>query len=143
MKKLLNSIILLVVAVALAAALLPFGFIYAIYYAVRYYRNNAFTAYLSNLFYSLALGIDKIGNVVLGALLNEIMLTKKDSVYYLFGNINDTISYALARNLPLKQHGFRFKVKESKNLTWAGWWLVCILEALDNDHMNKSLRRRY
>lgn len=90
----------------------------------------------------MALGIDKIGNVVLGALLNTIAL-HKSSKAYLFGDINDTISYVLAKNLPLKQHGFRFRVKESKNLTWAGWWLVCILEALDNDHMNKSLRRRY
>ena len=142
MKKLLNSVVLLVVAVALAAALLPFGFAYSIYYAVRHYRNHSFAVYISSLFYSLALGIDKIGNVVLGALLNTIML-HKSSKAYLFGDINDTISYVLAKNLPLKQHGFRFKIKESKNLTWAGWWLVCILEALDNDHMNKSLRRRY
>lgn len=142
MKKLLNSVILLVVAIGLATTLLPFGFVYSIYYAIRYYHSSSFAAYFSSLFYSVALGIDKIGNVVLGALLNAMML-QKSSKSYLFGDVNDTISYVLAKNLSLKQHAFRFRVKESKNLTWAGWWLVCVLEFLDSDHMGKSLRRRY
>ena len=125
MKKLLNSIILLVVAVAIAAALFPISFVIT-------FITRLNTAFLSDFFYSLALGLDKVGNVVLQVPLNAFAIkSDKTLKSYRFGNINDTISYALAKN---------WKVY---NLTKVGWMLVNLLEWLDEGHMNKSLKRHY
>jgi hypothetical protein len=139
--KILNSIILFIVAVVLAAALFPIGFIYALIHAIGQLRYNAFSAFLSNFLYSLALGIDKIGNVACGALFNATLIKGKST--YKFGNINDTVSYVLARNLQVTIITFPFNNKQTKQLTWAGWWLVCILELIDPDHMAKTRKRKY
>jgi len=125
MKKLLNSVVLFIVAVALAAALFPISFVIT-------FITRLNTAFLSDFFYSLALGIDKVGNVVLQVLLNKFAIVSQKSLKsYRFGNINDTISYALAKN---------WKVG---NLTRLGWLLVNLLEWLDEGHMEKSLKRHY
>ena len=142
MKRLLNSIVLLIVAIVLAAALFPIGFIYAIAYALIKLRDDAFLGYFSDFFYSIALGIDKIGNAVLGGLFNAIMVKKSDKIYP-FGNINDTISYVLSQNIPYGMLRFKFGHKQSEKLTWLGWWLVCLLEFIDPDHMYKTRKRRY
>lgn len=137
MKRLLNSLVLFLVAVVLAAALFPLGFVAEVIFNIYYLRSK-----LADYFYALALGIDKIGNVVLGTLFNKIMIVKKYKAYE-FGSINDTISYVLARNLPVTVIRFELNKKETKVLTKLGWWLVCILERLDPDHMAKTRRRKY
>lgn len=137
MKRLLNSLVLFLVAVVLAAALFPLGFVTEVIFNIYYLRSK-----LADYFYALALGIDKIGNVVLGTLFNKIMIVKKYKAYE-FGSINDTISYVLARNLPVTVIRFELNKKETKVLTKLGWWLVCILERLDPDHMAKTRRRKY
>ena len=142
MKRVVNSIVLLIIAVGLASFLLPFGLLFSIYYGIRTFKPTGFAIYLSDLFYSVALGIDKIGNVILAALLNRVMLHRRHRAY-LFGDINDTISRVLALNLPLKYDKYQFKNKGSRKLTWGGWYLVCILEWIDPGHMEKSLKGRY
>ncbi len=72
--------------------------------------------------YTINVGIDKIGNVLLGAFLNQFAIKKTD---YKFGDIDDTISKALAKNLD--------------NLTPLGKFIVDILESIDPGHMKKSL----
>lgn len=72
--------------------------------------------------YTINVGIDKIGNVLLGAFLNQFAIKKLD---YKFGDIDDTISKALAKNLD--------------NLTPLGKFIVDILESIDPGHMKKSL----
>lgn len=139
--KILNSIIIFIVAILLSIFLFPIGFFYALFYGFIYLRKTSFVAFWSNLFYSLALGIDKIGNVVCGALFNATLIKGKST--YKFGNINDTVSYVLARNLQVTIIRFPFNSKSSDQLTWAGWWLVCILELIDPDHMAKTRKRRY
>ena len=125
MKKLINSIVLFIVAVALAAALFPISFVIT-------FITRLNTAFLSDFFYSLALGIDKVGNVVLQVPLNAFaILSHKSLKSYRFGNINDTISYALAKNW------------RADNLTRLGLLLVNLLEWLDEGHMDKSLKRKY
>ena len=125
MKKLLNSVVLFIVAVALAAALFPISFVIT-------FITRLNTAFLSDFFYSLALGIDKVGNVVLQVPLNKFAIVSHKSLKsYPFGNINDTISYALAKNW------------KAFNLTKVGWLLVFLLEWLDEGHMEKSLKRHY
>lgn len=141
MKRLWNSVLLIIVAVVLAAALFPFSAFYTVVHAALTLQIRAFLAYLSNFLYSIALGIDKIGNVVCGALFNATLIRSKSA--YQFGNINDTVSYVLARNLPVTVIVFKFKRKPTKVLTWLGWWLVCILEVIDPDHMAKTMRRKY
>lgn len=137
MKKLLNSVVLFLVAVVLSAALFPFGFATEVLFNVRYLRSK-----LADYLYAIALGIDKIGNVVLGTLFNYIMINRKHKPY-LFGNINDTISYVLARNLSVTVVVFKFNQRPTKVLTALGWWLVCLLELIDPDHMAKTRRRKY
>lgn len=125
MKRLINSIILFVVAVILSFILFPLSFVVTM--VVRFDKY-----FLSDFFYSLALGIDKVGNVVLQVPLNAFAVKSNHAtpIYY-FGNINDTISYALAMNW------------KRDNLSNVGWMLVDLLEWLDAGHMDKSLNRRY
>jgi hypothetical protein len=132
MKRLLNSIILFIVAVVLSIALMPISFTFTIFVNIIKLDDKAFLAFFSDFFYSLALGIDKIGNVVLQVPLNAFAINSyKTLKSYRFGDINDTISYALAKNW------------KRDNLTLVGWCLVWVLEWLDPNHMEKSLNRRY
>jgi hypothetical protein len=129
MKRLLNSVVLLIVAIKLAAILFPIGAVYAFVYTIVTMRIETSSAYWANLFYAVALGIDKIGNVMCGELFNRTLVINNAWVYK-FGNINDTISYVLAKNYP-------------KRTTRAGNAVVWVLEKLDKGHMEKSLKRKY
>lgn len=73
--------------------------------------------------YTINVGIDKIGNVLLAAFLNKFAIKEPK---YRFGNINDTISEALAKNLD--------------NLTPLGQFIVDVLEWIDPGHMEKSIK---
>ena len=73
-----------------------------------------------------AVSIDMLGNVMGGPLFNRI-LCKDDS--HPFGNITQTISYALAMN------------KHYSNLTRVGKWLTYILDEIDPGHTDIIIQR--
>ena len=125
MIRLLKNILLFFIAIVLLLTVGSFGLVYTIFDSIFNIRNKSFFKYWGDLVYTINVGIDKIGNVLLGKFLNEFALTK---IEYPFGNINDTISYALAKNI--------------NNLTSLGRFIVDVLEYIDPGHMERSINER-
>jgi hypothetical protein len=120
-KRLINNAIIFFVAIVLLATIGTFGLIYTVFYSIFNIKKISFLKYWADLIYTINVGIDKIGNVLLAAFLNKFAIIEP---VYKFGNINDTISEALAKNL--------------NNLTPFGKWIVDVLEWIDKGHMEKS-----
>jgi hypothetical protein len=125
MKRLLVNIALFFVALLLLATVGVYGLIYSIIYSLINYSKVQFVTFCTDLLYSINVGIDQIGNVLLGTFLNQTCLI--DKTRYPFGKVDKTISNVLAVNY------------FADNLTAFGLWIVNILESLDNNHMAKSL----
>lgn len=123
MKRLVHNIILFFVAIILLVTIGTFGLIYTIFWSLYNANKISFFKYWADLMYTINVGIDKIGNVLLAAFLNRFAIKRPK---YKFGNINDTISEALAKNLD--------------NLTSLGQFIVDVLEWIDPGHMEKSLK---
>jgi hypothetical protein len=125
MIRLLKNILLFFVAIVLLLTVGGFGLVYTVFDSIINIRKISFFKYWGDIVYTINVGVDKIGNVLLGKFLNEFAVTK---VEYPFGSINDTISYALAKNIG--------------NLTSLGRFIVDVLEYLDPGHMEKSIKER-
>lgn len=125
MKRLINNIILFFVAIALLLSVGAFGIIYTFFWSIFNYTKASFLKYWADLLYTLNVGIDKIGNVLLGAFMNRFAVNE---LKYPFGKIHDTISYALAMNI-----GY---------LSPLGRFIVNILEWIDPGHMEESIRNK-
>jgi hypothetical protein len=122
MKKLLKNIVLFFIAIILLITLGSLGLIYTIFSSIYNFKNISVLKYWSDILYTINVGIDKIGNVLLGDFMNKFAVTEP---VYLFGNLDDTISKALAKNL--------------NNLTSLGKFIVNILEWIDPGHMKNSV----
>lgn len=116
MLKLLKSIVLLVVSVALACLMLPLGIIWTtVEIGIRFFKSCLIASgllhcvrndekkgagekslgYLSSIIRSIAIGLDQIGNSVCRDMLNRLLIT---SGGYSFGRIQETISSVLGKN---------------------------------------------
>ena len=142
MRNLLHSLILLLVALALAVVLLPLGLLWTIieivvrflYFCLLglgflkpHWKNGAGTKglwYLSSIIRSVAIWIDQIGNSVCRDLFNRCLIT---SSWYKFGKVQETISSVLGKN------------QETWTLTCLGCAVVWILDQLDKDHCRESI----
>ena len=132
MLKLLKSIVLLVVSVALACVMLPLGIIWtSVEIGIRFFfpcwlsAGEKSLGYLSSIIRSIAIGLDQIGNSVCRDMLNGLLIT---SGWYSFGRIQETISSVLGKN------------EKSWTLTWLGRAIVAVLDWLDKDHCEKSIQ---
>lgn len=125
MKRLINNVILFFIAIILLISVGAFGILYTIFWSIFNYTKTSFLKYWADLIYTLNVGIDKIGNVLLGAFMNKFAVKK---LKYPFGKINDTISYALAMNI-----GY---------LSGLGQFIVDTLETIDPGHMENSIRNK-
>jgi hypothetical protein len=125
MKRLIKNLILLDVAVTLLLTVGVFGIIYTLFWSIRNFTKTSFFKYWSDLVYTINIGIDKLGNVMLGAFMNRFAVTE---LQYPFGRLEDTISYALAMNI-----GY---------LSPLGEFIVTILEAIDPGHMQDAIDRK-
>jgi hypothetical protein len=121
MRMLLINILIFIVATLLLISLGSIGLIYGL---VTHIRTFTFVSYLGKIMYSINVGIDQIGNVLLGVFLNHTCLEDRD-VDKQFGRVDETISHVLAHN--------------QDNATRFGNWLINLLEWLDPGHMDKSL----
>lgn len=83
--------------------------------------------YWGDVLYAINVGIDKIGNVLLGSFLNSFAIQNKNIVQP-FGTVHFTISQVLALN------------ELENNTTDFGDWIIGILEDLDPGHMKKSIK---
>ena len=131
MKKLLHSLILLIVALALALVLLPRGLLRTIgeiWFRVFFPSGNSASKkglwYLGRIFRSVAIWIDQIGNSVCRDLFNRCLIT---SAGYKFGKVQETISSVLGKN------------RETWTLTLVGRAVVGVLDWIDKDHCRESI----
>jgi hypothetical protein len=122
MIKLFINIILLFTAWILKLVLFPCGisltFILFILSPFTFFKNLAAWTL------QIAVGIDKLGNVVLQYPLNKWFITEYG---YKFGNYSDTISYVLGKN------------KMSNNLKPLGVFLCSVLNKIDKNHVEKAV----
>ena len=125
MKRLLVNIALFFVAVLLLSTVGVYGLVYGLVYSLIHYSKVNFIRFCADTAYSINIGVDQIGNVLLAVFLNRTCLI--DQTVYPFGQVDQTISHVLAVNY------FRF------NLTSFGFWIVKTLEFFDKNHMNKSI----
>lgn len=113
---------LLLIASILLIILAPISIVYRI---IKTIITQRFTkGYLNNIWLSMAIAIDKLGNAICVDLLEDWFI--KDDHRYPFGNISETISKVLGKN------------KEIDNLTTVGKWLVAILHWMDENHVEKA-----
>jgi hypothetical protein len=125
MKRLIVNIILFFVAIFLLSTVGVFGLLYTALFTLINYRFKSFITYWGNLLYQINVGIDQIGNVLLGKFLNNFALIRSGE--YPFGKADMTISHVLAVN------------QLNNNVTSLGRWIINVLERLDPGHMKKSL----
>ena len=132
MKKLLHSLILLLVALALALVLLPLGLLRTIGEIwFRFFTPSGKNSpskkglwYLGGIFRSVAIWIDQIGNSVCRDLFNRCLITPE---WYKFWKVQETISSVLGKN------------QETWTLTRLGRAVVWILDWLDKNHCKESI----
>lgn len=131
MLKLLKSLVLLVVAIALGSVLLPLGMLWTtVEIGIRFIFPHWKSAgekglwYLSSIIRSIAVGIDQIGNSVCRDLFNRCLIKKN---WYKFGKVQETISSVLGKN------------QEARSLTRVGRAVVAVLNRLDKDHCRESI----
>lgn len=131
MRNLLHSLILLIVALALAVVLLPLGILWTlgeIWFRFLVPGTNSASKkglwYLGGIFRSVAIGIDQIGNSVCRDLFNRCLIT---SAGYKFGKVQETISSVLGKN------------QETWTLTCLGRAVVGVLDWIDKDHCRESI----
>lgn len=132
MRSLLHSLILLLVALALAVVLLPLGLLWTLGEIwFRFFTPSGKNSpskkglwYLWGIFRSVAIWIDQIGNSVCRDLFNRCLIT---SSWYKFGKVQETISSVLGKN------------QEIWTLTCLGRAVVWILDWIDRDHCRESI----
>lgn len=125
MSRLKSNILMFLVAVLLLCTVGLFGIVYALIHSFTKFSKEEIKGYWADVFYHLAVGIDKIGNVLLQSFLNDTCIIEKN---YPFGNVHHTISHVLAVNHLVYS-----------NLTKFGKFIALILEKIDEGHLNKSL----
>ena len=133
MRNLLHSLILLIVALALAVVLLPLGLLRTIgeiwfRFFIPSGKNSPSKKglwYLWGIFRSVAIGIDQIGNSVCRDLFNRCLITTD---WYKFGKVQETISSVLGKN------------QETWTLTCLWAIIVKLLDTLDKDHCKDSIQ---
>lgn len=73
---------------------------------------------------SLAVAIDRMGNVILAPLFNKILITKEG---YKFGNGKETMSSVIGKN------------EKTLTLKELGIWLSLLLDWMDENHCENSI----
>jgi hypothetical protein len=124
MKKLIKSVVLLIVASVLFDTLLPIAIIWGIVDSFwrRKFKNGAKEA--SNWLYAWAISIDQLGNVVCKDLFNDVLILPTGIP---FGNPDETISSVLGKN------------KQANTLSKIGKGLDWLLNRLDPNHSINSI----
>jgi hypothetical protein len=112
----MRGFILLIIALILSVVLLPVGLIFQI--IVTFFKG------INTYLFTIAKSIDQLGNVVCADLFNYTMIKKNG---YKFGNEDVTISHVLGIN------------KKINTLTFTGKSLSWLLNAIDKDHVEKSI----
>lgn len=110
------GILLFIIALILTVLLCPIGIIYSLL--------KMFLGFFSKLFMLVAIGMNRIGNVVCADLFNDILI-HKDSEHK-FGDLKETISRVLGLN------------KRKGTLTSLGKFVANTLNKLHKEHVEKA-----
>lgn len=124
MKKIIINILLFFISIFLLSTIGTLGLIYTLIYSVLNFKILNIINYWGDILYSINVGIDQIGNVLLGTFLNEFALIDKG---YDFGKVDQTISHVIAINY------------FNNNLTKFGLFIAYVLEKIDKGHLEDSL----
>lgn len=121
------GLLLFIIAIVLGSVLLPLGFAYM-------FINLLFTLSLktcikryNDYLFAISYMIDLLANVVCSELFNDILIKKWSK--YKFGEIRQTISYVLGKNLI------------ECTLTKYGKWLQQALDMIEENHCIKSVEK--
>lgn len=119
------GLLLFIIAVSLGSILLPLGFFYMFINLLLTLSLKACIKRYNDYLFAISYMIDLLANVVCSELFNDFLIIK-DSIHK-FGNIRETISYVLGKNLL------------AGTLTKEGKWLQQILDRIDESHCIKSV----
>lgn len=122
MKRLLTNLGLIILGLLLLSTVGVAGVLFNLIYGIIKWNKQTTITYWANVFRELALGIDRIGCVLLGTFLTKTMIKTEDIP---FGKIDHTISHVLALNY------------QADNLTKEGKALVWLLELVDEGHITE------
>lgn len=137
MKQLFNSLILLISALILGLIVLPIGFIYdlcwSVYKAnfVKFFKRffliiNEILKVIASMIEQLAIGIDQIGNVMGGELIEDCITAEEDTTFRKSGI---TISASVG------------KLEYENKLNKTGWWLTKLLsKVFGNEHSVRAYK---
>jgi 8-oxo-dGTP diphosphatase len=107
--------LLFFISIILLILVVPLAYLYTLVFHYRKMRKLKF---------EMALSIDQFGNCACQYLFNDLLIKEGG---YRFGNIDETISSVLGKN------------KRDNTLTWLGQLLSNILDAIDENHVLKSI----
>ena len=125
------GIFLFIVAVFLIKIFVIPSFVYKILKdALEYDSFKEFEKSIGTYFKRIAISIDKLGNIIMGPILNCSMIRGKDK--FLFGLGNQTISFAFARNI------IGIDYNKDIRLTLLGKCIVWLIRKIDPGHFKKS-----
>jgi len=114
MKSMINYL-LLIIAFGLVVILVPVAYFYTVFFHCKK---------LSRLKFTMALSLDQFGNAACQHLFNDLLIIKSG---YQFGNVDETVSSVLGKN------------KRDNTLTGLGLFVSNILDAIDENHVLKSI----
>lgn len=114
------GVLLLIIAVILGVILLPIGWAYSLMtFRAKGRRLNSYAR-------AIAISIDRLGNVVLCNLFNDVLITSNG---YKFGSDRETISAVLGAN----------RIKGT--LTKTGLFIANTLDRIEKDHCELAFQK--
>lgn len=114
----MKGFILLVIAVLMSIILFPLGWGYSLITFRLSIKK------LGRYWFVMAISVDQLGNVVLGTMFNDIMITKYG---HKFGDEDQTVSMVLGVN------------KAMGTLTKFGKFIADVLNFIDKNHVEKAI----
>ena len=122
--KIINNLLLAIVATLLFFIIIPLALIYALFFTWKSKSN--ILVFLGDVLLKYSIGLDQIGNATCYIFLNNVII--KDITIHSFGNIDETISSVIGKN------------KLKNNLTICGVILDEILSiTLGKEHSINSI----
>ena len=115
--------LLLAISIILSWIIYPIGIVYTFIKLTLLFNFKAIYRNIDNLCLSIAFSIDKLGNVAMQYIFNDLLITRNG---HKFGSAIHTISFVLGAN------------QKRETLRPLGQMLVNILNSLDENHCLKA-----
>jgi len=123
----MKGLLLFIIAIVLGSVLLPLGFVYMFINLLFTLSFKSCIKRYNDYLFAISYMIDLLANVVCAELFNDTLI--KQFSGHKFGNIRETISYVLGKNLL------------AGTLTKKGKWLQEFLDKIDSNHCIESVEK--